>query len=404
MQGRIRIAIACTAVLLTTAANARAQTTYRETGSVTTGGYLVWVRGTNASSVELFVGRGFRDAFAHAHEIDAARLQHWIDSVRLITPVAADDTTAVDKHGGSASLGTDVTVMRRVGGAHSGLRLLVEGEEPIQMAEATARDFIVMLDSAARVSLEMSKPGPSLMVGIPAPEVAPAPAVTTVAAMPAPTAAPSAPIVVSAPAPQATPIAASPTPAVAASMGSSTAEAPPELVLSAPTEPVILLASRVEIMPLPLPVVSVPAAKPVVAKALAAPIASVSAPATAAPAPDSAIPPHIEAPADKLIRTPLGPFTVPGAILGDRGKETQFCYTQLGLKYNPDLKGEITVKLTLAADGTVQDAVVSKRSWQGISAGEVESCVRALARDWTFAPSDPTIVDGAKLLSFSFAP
>jgi len=427
MRGRIRISIACTAVLLTTAANARAQTTYRETGSVTTGGYLVWVRGTNASSVELFVGRGYRDAFAHAHEIDAARLQHWIDSVRLITPVSADDTTAVDKHGGSASLGTDVTVMRRVGGAHSGLRLLVDGEEPIQMPEATARDFIVMLDSAARVSLEMSKPGPSLMVGISAPEVAPAPAaapaVTTVAAMPAPTAAPSVPVAVSAPVPQATPIAAPPTPAVAAPMGPSTAEAPPELVLSAPTEPVILLASRVEIMPLPLPAVSVPAAKPVVAKAVAAPIVApiaapitapiaapiaatlpnVSTPVSQAPAPDSAIPPHNEAPADKLIRTPLGPFTVPGAILGDRDKEAQFCYRQLGLKYNPDLKGEITVKLTLAGDGTVQDAVVSKRSWQGISAGEVESCVRALARDWTFA-SDPTIVDGAELLTFSFAP
>ena len=198
MQGRIRIAIACAGVLLTTAASARAQTTYRETGSVTIGGYLVWVRGTNASSVELFVGRGFRDAFARAHDMDAAKLQHWIDSVRTVTPVAADDTTSVDAHARGATLGTDVTLMRRVGGAHSGLRLMVGDEEPIQMAEPTARDFIVMLDSAARASLEMSKPGPSLMVGIPTPDVAPSPVsapmparVTTVAAMPAPVSAPA---------------------------------------------------------------------------------------------------------------------------------------------------------------------------------------------------------------------
>jgi hypothetical protein len=122
--------------------------------------------------------------------------------------------------------------------------------------------------------------------------------------------------------------------------------------------------------------------------------------------PDSAVAPRVEppVPADKLIHTPLGPFTVPAALLADRDKEAQYCYTQLGLRYNPDLKGEITVKLLLGTDGAVQDAVVTKRSWQGISAGEVESCVRALAHDWTFASSDPAVMSGAKLLTFSFAP
>jgi len=67
MKGRIRIAIACTGLLLGAGSSARAQTAYRETGSVTVGGYLLWVRGTNAKVVELFVGRGFRDAFAKAH-------------------------------------------------------------------------------------------------------------------------------------------------------------------------------------------------------------------------------------------------------------------------------------------------------------------------------------------------
>ena len=161
-----------------------------------------------------------------------------------------------------------------------------------------------------------------------------------------------------------------------------------------------MLASRVDIMPLPLPTPVVPA--PV---APAEPLASEPVAATpVASAPDSVIRPNIEAPADKLIHTPLGPFTVPGALLADRDKEVQYCYTQLGLRYNPDLKGEISVKVSVGNDGAVLDAVVTKRSWQGISAGEVESCVRALAHDWTFAANDPAVAGGAKVLTFRFAP
>jgi hypothetical protein len=127
-------------------------------------------------------------------------------------------------------------------------------------------------------------------------------------------------------------------------------------------------------------------------------------PPAVTPPKDLVAPPRVETPTDKLIRTPLGPFTIPGALLSDRDKEAQYCYTQLGLKYSPDLKGEITVKLSLGTDGAVEDAVVVKRSWQGISAGEVEACVRALAHDWTFASNDPSVTNGAKSLTFSFAP
>jgi hypothetical protein len=80
MQGRIRIAIACAGLLATSVAHAGAQTTFRETGSVTVGGYIVWVRGTSANAVELFVGRGFRDAFAHAH----VRLLHCRPTTRAL--------------------------------------------------------------------------------------------------------------------------------------------------------------------------------------------------------------------------------------------------------------------------------------------------------------------------------
>ena len=403
MKGRIRIAIACAGLLATSAAQVGAQTTFRETGSVTVGGYILWVRGTSANVVELFVGRGFRDAFARAHEIDAARLQHWIDSVRAIAPLPPEDSSAVDAQARGSMVGSDISMMRRVGGSFSGLRLLVTGEESITMAELTARDFIAALDSAAHVARALS------------PVAATLPATATALALP-----PAAPL------------------------GPSRAEAPPELVLPRPSEPVILLASRVDIMPLsmptpvvqpraavPLPVAPEPVvvAAPVVAAPIpaapipAAPIAPAPiAPAPIAPAPiapartapartapvppgrDSVIAAHPVAPADKLIHTPLGPFTIPGALLADRDKEAQYCYTQLGLRYNPDLKGEITVKVSVGNDGAVLDAVVTKRSWQGISAGEVESCVRSLAHDWTFAANDPAIAGGAKVLTFRFAP
>jgi hypothetical protein len=397
MKGRIRIAIACAGVLAMSAAQVGAQTTFRETGSVTVGGYIVWVRGTSANVVQLFVARGFRDAFARAHEIDAARLQHWIDSVRALAPLPAGDSSAVDAHARGSVVGSDVSMMRGVGGSFSGLRLLVTGEQAITMAEPTARDFIAALDSAAHVAHALSP----VTVAVTPPPPVPTPALAQ---------------------------------APAAPLGSSTAEPAPELVLARPSEPVILLASRVDSTPLPLPtpLVQPPVVRPpVVQPPVAAPPPVAPEPVVAAPVPlapiaaapvavapvaaapiapaaphvrDSLIPPPPAAPADKLIHTPLGPFTIPGALLSDRDKEARYCYTQLGLKYSPDLKGEITVKVSVGNDGAVQDAVVTKRSWQGISAGEVESCVRALAHDWTFAANDPAIAGGAKVLTFRFAP
>ena len=362
MSGRIRMAMACTGLLLVAAASARAQTAFRETGSLTVGGYLVWVRGTNANVVELFVGRGFRDAFAKAHDMDEARLQQWIDSVRAVQPVPADDSGSSDAQLRGTALGADVTMMRRVGGSYSGLRVLVSGEAPIRMAEPTARDFIAMLDSATRATRELSVPAPTIMASMPMRDAVP-PATVPPATVPPATAPP-----VSAP-----PVIAPPVIAPA-----------PELVLPTPSERLAPVGAAPALSALPAP--------------------SIAAPPMATAAVDTAAPPHVEVPSDKLIRTPLGPFTIPGALLSDRDKEAQYCYTQLGLKYNPDLKGEITVKLSLRTDGAVEDAVVVKRSWQGISAGEVESCVRALAHDWTFASNDPSVANGAKSLTFSFAP
>ena len=451
MKGRIRIAIACTGLLLGAAVSARAQTAYRETGSLTVGGYLVWVRGTNAKVVELFVGRGFRDAFAKAHDMDAARLQQWIDSVRAVQPVPADDSSSADAQLKGTPLGADVTMLRSVGGSYSGLRVLVSGEEPIKMAEPTARDFIAMLDSAARVTRELSVPPPSIMASMPIRDAAPRAEETTAPDAPTPAPAPPpppppppAPVRAPVPAPVPTPapalIAAQSPPAPASTIGASIGEEAPELVLPAPSGSVVPVGDAPALSRLPIPAVATPARKtaraqrstaapampqksavampsatasaetPAVAAAVAAPpvaalpvAAPVAAPPVLTPAHDTVVLSHPDVPSDKLIHTPLGPFTIPGALLSDRNREAQYCYTQLGLKYNPELKGEITVKLSLRADGAVDDAVVTKRSWQGISAGEVEACVRALAHDWTFS-NDPSVVDGAKNLTFSFAP
>lgn len=405
MRDGLRIAIVGAALFATAVASANGQTTFRETGSVTVGSSLVWVRGTKAGVVQLFVGRGFHDAFARAHEVDASMLARWIDSVRALAP--ARDSAADDEQLHGSALSADVTMMRRVGGPFSGLRLLMSGEDPITMPEPTARDFLGVLDSAVRAARELSAPAQ----------------VTTVAAVAAPAPPPPAPAPPPAPTPPAPPAPAPPAPARVPSapvaIGQSTALPAPELVLPAPTAPVMLLASRVEILPLPTVVPAPlprPAALPGSSPSMApAPVPDApTPPATVAPAvvaaapmptpaPDPVVAPHVDVPADKLIHTPLGPFTIPGKLLADRDTEAQYCYTQLGLKYSPDLKGEITVKLSMNADGTVQDAVVAKRNWQGISAGEVEACVRALAHDWTFA-GDSTIVDGAKLVTFSFSP
>jgi len=398
MRGRIRIAIECTGLLLVSARVAHAQSTYRETGSVTVGGYLLWVRGTNERVVELYIGRGFRDAFAKAHDMDAARVQQWIDSVRAVDPVPSEDSGSTDAQLRGASLGPDVTMLRRVGGTFSGLRLLVAGEDPIRMAEPTARDFIAILDSAARVTRELSAPPPSIMASMPMqtnPQAASAAAVAPVAVHSSVDTLAAAQVHTSVAAPALSPVSQPATPPTAGSMGPSTAEAAPDLVLPAPSQPMTLLGTRNEAAPLP---------SPVVAPSAVVPVASEPMPPAAAAVRDTSIPAHVDVPSDKLIRTPLGPFTIPGALLSDRDKEAQYCYTQLGLKYNPDLKGEITVTLSLRTDGAVQDAVVTKRTWQGISAGEVESCVRALAHDWTFASSDPSIADGSKVVKFSFAP
>jgi len=108
--------------------------------------------------------------------------------------------------------------------------------------------------------------------------------------------------------------------------------------------------------------------------------------------------------ADLHITTPLGPFVIPAALLTDHDAEVRYCYTQLGARYDPKLAGDLTVRLELTEDGDVKDAVVTKRTWQGISAGEVEACVRALMRVWKYSPAEAASSNGVKEVNLHFAP
>ena len=115
-------------------------------------------------------------------------------------------------------------------------------------------------------------------------------------------------------------------------------------------------------------------------------------------------PPREALTADKRVSTPLGSFVVPHAVLADHDAEIRYCYTQLGLKYDHDLHGTLTLRLEVDSDGGIRDVVITQRSWQGITAGEVEACVRALVRDWTLPHGDPAISAGSKELTLTFAP
>ena len=103
------------------------------------------------------------------------------------------------------------------------------------------------------------------------------------------------------------------------------------------------------------------------------------------------------------IETPLGPFVVPGAKLVDHDTQIGYCYSELGLRYDPRLTGDVTVRVNLSGAGVPDTVEVTKRTWDGVAAAEVESCMRALIEDWSFdadASDQPRTIE----LHFTLAP
>ncbi|MFN2399409.1 MAG: AgmX/PglI C-terminal domain-containing protein [Gemmatimonadaceae bacterium] len=116
------------------------------------------------------------------------------------------------------------------------------------------------------------------------------------------------------------------------------------------------------------------------------------------------VPKRDSTPSDKKIDLPLGELVIPAALLNDRNGQVQYCYRQVGFKYDSQLAGQLIVRVTLGDGGTVSDVKVIRRNWDGVSAGEVESCIRALIREWTFRPNDPSLAGGSTEFTFTFKP
>ncbi len=76
-----------------------------------------------------------------------------------------------------------------------------------------------------------------------------------------------------------------------------------------------------------------------------------------------------------------------GTSVREHESQLRFCYDEYGFKVNPDLAGSVTVALTLAVNGTVTNAKVSRRTWSGPGSAQAESCILEKARAWQFPPS-----------------
>jgi hypothetical protein len=91
------------------------------------------------------------------------------------------------------------------------------------------------------------------------------------------------------------------------------------------------------------------------------------------------------------------------ADLGDyvrgRNSQLQFCYSEYGLKVNPQLAGSVAVAVTLTSEGSVTGVDITKHTWSGPGAAEAESCIKQRISGWKFPSSD----HGGGTYSFSFS-
>ena len=69
--------------------------------------------------------------------------------------------------------------------------------------------------------------------------------------------------------------------------------------------------------------------------------------------------------------------------------QLQFCYSEARAS-SPNLAGSATVSLTLATNGSVQNAEIVRRAWSGGKGSDVvERCVLSTVRAWNFPALDP---------------
>ncbi|MEP7067523.1 MAG: AgmX/PglI C-terminal domain-containing protein [Gemmatimonadota bacterium] len=88
-----------------------------------------------------------------------------------------------------------------------------------------------------------------------------------------------------------------------------------------------------------------------------------------------------------------------GDYVRGRNSQLQFCYSEYGLKVNPQLAGSVSVAVTLTSEGAVTGVDITKKTWSGRGAAEAESCIKQRISGWKFPSSE----HGGGTYSFSFS-
>ena len=88
-----------------------------------------------------------------------------------------------------------------------------------------------------------------------------------------------------------------------------------------------------------------------------------------------------------------------GDYVRGRNSQLQFCYSEYGLKVNPQLAGSVTVAVTLTSEGSVTGVEITKHTWSGPGSAEAESCIKQRISGWKFPSSE----HGGGTYSFSFS-
>ena len=84
-----------------------------------------------------------------------------------------------------------------------------------------------------------------------------------------------------------------------------------------------------------------------------------------------------------------------GTFVRSREPQLRFCYQEYGLKQNPNLAGSVSVGITIAGSGAVENVAFRGGS---LTDSEVRSCIRERISGWKF----PASSSGAGTYGFSF--
>lgn len=339
-----------------------AQSSNLDVGSVITAGNVIWVRATTSGSVAFFMSPGYRDALARPTMVDANRLARWADSAKALHAPASGIADA--KAPSDSGLAFD----RWVGTDSSGLEIKRDGSTILRVPDTPAREVVDLLARGAELAQRLSAPSRPAAV-----------AQTRTTPPPAAPRAPTATITMRQ--------------VAVASPSAMSVTAPVSVAVVAPPAPVAAPAPSPPVDSAPAPQ-RVPNLEPSIddniprdAPAGDAKLQSRRETPIVAQVKAERLPPVTTL--DKHIETPLGPFVVPAAKLADRDTQIKYCYTELGLRYDRHLSGEVTVRVTVNSAGYADTVEVTKRTWDGVPAAEVESCMRALIEDWSFDDRQP---------------